>query len=58
VTAEAAEAPLLIAKRFAERHTRCGTKAPADGQALFNIFLNLPEANEKTSVDAPNFVGR
>src|SRR5207253_2537393 len=34
-----------------------GIRAPADGQALFNIFLNLPEANAKTSVDAPNFVG-
>jgi polyphenol oxidase len=24
---------------------------------LFNIFLNLPEANASTSVDVPNFVG-
>jgi polyphenol oxidase len=37
-------------------HVR-GIEVPNDEQALFNVFLNLPDATAGTSLDAPNFVG-
>lgn len=32
-------------------------EVPADRQAYFHVYLNLPEANAETKVEAPNFVG-
>jgi polyphenol oxidase len=32
-------------------------EVPADRQAYFYVYLNLPEANAETKVEAPNFVG-
>jgi polyphenol oxidase len=34
-----------------------GIEVPSDEQALFNVFLNMPEATASTSLDIPNFVG-
>jgi polyphenol oxidase len=34
-----------------------GIEAPNDGQAMFNVFLNLPDATAATSAESPNFVG-
>jgi polyphenol oxidase len=32
-------------------------EVPADRQAYFHVYLNLPEANAATKVEVPNFVG-
>jgi polyphenol oxidase len=34
-----------------------GISVPSDQQAMFNVFLNLPDATPATSTDVPNFVG-
>jgi polyphenol oxidase len=32
-------------------------QVPPDQQVMFQVFINLPDANAKTSVDLPNFAG-
>ncbi|HEY1412654.1 MAG TPA: DUF_B2219 domain-containing protein, partial [Rhodopila sp.] len=32
-------------------------QVPPDGQVLFNVFINLPDADPATSLDLPNFAG-
>lgn len=34
-----------------------GIEVPPSAQALFRVYLNLPDANVSTGVDVPNFVG-
>ena len=34
-----------------------GIEVPKDGQAMFNVFLNLPDATAATSTESANFVG-
>ncbi len=34
-----------------------GIEVPPTAQTLFRVYLNLPDANARTGVDVPNFVG-
>jgi polyphenol oxidase len=34
-----------------------GIEVPSDSQAMFNVFVDLPNATATTSTDVPNFVG-
>lgn len=34
-----------------------GIQTPPNAQVMFNVYLNLPDANAKTGDDVPNFVG-
>jgi polyphenol oxidase len=34
-----------------------GIEVPKTGQAMFNVFLNLPDATSATSSESPNFAG-